>query len=178
MENSKFFNAKVFAELDCNGDGFLDFEESIVFFYIGHFRLFWCDNCGEYLKSVYFTCSDCFITENCYDLCVTCFGSKKFKHEHQDFIDNHAMLNATRFALQNVEKEKELQTQTVAVSNTGTADTHTVAVSDTGAVNTQTVAVSNTGTVVKRVRLRDELAEQFAVTVCEVVISSALCSIM
>ncbi|PIA49598.1 hypothetical protein AQUCO_01300408v1 [Aquilegia coerulea] len=91
------FKPELFAELDKDGDGFLDFEEVIVFYYMAKMRNSFCDGCcGEYLKNLYFTCVHCFqkkSSNQTYDLCLTCYQTKQFTHEHKVFLDNYAMLN-------------------------------------------------------------------------------------
>lgn len=90
-------NPKFFVELDRNGDGNLDFEEFVSLYYlIKSDRLVFCDGhgCGAFLKGVYFTCHNCFYfrKKNTFNLCSSCFKGKSFRHDHETFLDNFALL--------------------------------------------------------------------------------------
>ncbi|KAL5712339.1 hypothetical protein ACHQM5_014525 [Ranunculus cassubicifolius] len=91
-EKSPRLKSVLFSEIDKDGDGFLDFEEVILFYYIAKFRRFWCDVCKTSLQGVFFTCSECFL-KGSYDLCLPCYQTMKFQHEHKVFLDNYVMLD-------------------------------------------------------------------------------------
>ncbi|KAL5727677.1 hypothetical protein ACHQM5_000846 [Ranunculus cassubicifolius] len=85
-----------FAELDEDGNRALDC--------LRNFKALWCDNCREILKNSYFTCRQCFFQEESYDLCIDCYGRKASVHEHEVFVDNHALLST----LQKMDLEDQL----------------------------------------------------------------------
>ncbi|XP_010277593.1 PREDICTED: uncharacterized protein LOC104611989 [Nelumbo nucifera] len=92
-------NPNFFLELDKDRNGLLDFEEVITFYYIVEFmRLVFCDGCGCFLKSSYFTCVDCYYSNednNTYDLCPRCYRTGNYARGHELFLDNHALLQLT-----------------------------------------------------------------------------------
>ncbi|PQM40899.1 uncharacterized protein Pyn_30172 [Prunus yedoensis var. nudiflora] len=93
--NHSFFN-----NLDRNRDGGLDFKEVLTFYYIIKTRNLWCDGCGVCLKGLYFTCVECFDrAANTYDLCSRCYSSRRFRHNHTCFLDNHMLLRSKRTQL-------------------------------------------------------------------------------
>ncbi|KAL6187995.1 hypothetical protein ACLB2K_039390 [Fragaria x ananassa] len=88
----------LFREMDKNGDGVLDFEEAITLYYVlSNDRMVGCDGCKTpFLKGLYFTCVDCFdhSPTDSFDLCISCFGSRNYVHEHCNFLDNYAILRS------------------------------------------------------------------------------------
>ncbi|BFG14241.1 hypothetical protein CerSpe_005150 [Prunus speciosa] len=85
----------LFARLDRNRDGHLDFWEVLTFYYIIKTRLITCQSCRAHLCGLYFTCVDCF-DEGCptYDLCAACYGNANYFHQHNYFLDNHVLLRS------------------------------------------------------------------------------------
>ncbi|VVA27016.1 PREDICTED: Calcium-binding EF-hand [Prunus dulcis] len=95
-----WINPSFFNNLDRNHDGGLDFEEVLTFYYIIKTRNLWCDGCGVCLKGLYFTCVECFDrAANTYDLCSRCYSSRRFRHNHTCFLDNHMLLRSKRTQL-------------------------------------------------------------------------------
>ncbi|XP_050219842.1 uncharacterized protein LOC130014565 [Mercurialis annua] len=89
-----------FKKLDKDGDGSLDFDEFIAVHYLcSSERIYFCDECKEFLYGVYFTCVQCFngSSGNSYDLCCSCYREKNINH-HKDalFLDNYTLLQAKR----------------------------------------------------------------------------------
>ncbi|KAJ1407840.1 EF-Hand 1, calcium-binding site [Sesbania bispinosa] len=86
---------RFFKEIDKDGDGALDYNEFLTFSYLlVTDRFIFCDGCEEFLKGIYFTCSQCFDKyPYSYDLCCKCYRNKNFSH-HRDaiFYDNYALL--------------------------------------------------------------------------------------
>ncbi|XP_010274595.1 PREDICTED: uncharacterized protein LOC104609874 isoform X1 [Nelumbo nucifera] len=97
-----------FEELDKDGNGFMDLEESIVLFYIIQTRRISCDGCGSLIKGMYFTCVQCFFNTKTavnYNLCCDCHRSGKSAAgcEHNTLVDNYALLQDIKATL-NMEK--------------------------------------------------------------------------
>ncbi|XP_010256259.1 PREDICTED: uncharacterized protein LOC104596703 [Nelumbo nucifera] len=106
--------SKLFEELDRDNNGFLDFDEAIVFFYISTARLVICGGCGILIKEIYFTCMECFCDRSLdeYNLCCDCYASKKGRHEnHKKFVDNFAALQLLR---NKIEKKSSTELQSNA----------------------------------------------------------------
>ncbi|XP_034684923.1 uncharacterized protein LOC117913913 isoform X2 [Vitis riparia] len=57
-----------------------------------------CEGCGEFMSGVFFTCVKCFDdhSRSCYSVCLKCCESTDIVHEHQEFLDNFALLEAKR----------------------------------------------------------------------------------
>ncbi|PON94860.1 Parvalbumin [Trema orientale] len=90
-------NSDMFAQLDANGDGSLDFWEVLTFYYIVKTRAVWCDGCGVQLHALYFTCVACFDDgSNTYDLCAQCYSGRNFRHSHEHFLDSYVLLRSKR----------------------------------------------------------------------------------
>ncbi|KAL9689748.1 hypothetical protein QQ045_010137 [Rhodiola kirilowii] len=95
----------LFEGLDRNGDGSLDFNEFITFFY-AIFSACVCDGCGKrFMGQDQLTCGTCFATaSDTFDLCSECFSSKNFAHQHNNFLDFKALVFGS-IASQVVDKE-------------------------------------------------------------------------
>ncbi|KAF8388292.1 hypothetical protein HHK36_026958 [Tetracentron sinense] len=86
-------NNNFFKELDRDRNGYLDFNEVLVFYYIVRAKRRSCNGCKALLKGLYFTCITCF--DSChesYDLCYSCYGHGRNPHHHSLFSDNYALL--------------------------------------------------------------------------------------
>ncbi|KAL6191948.1 hypothetical protein ACLB2K_038337 [Fragaria x ananassa] len=99
----------LFQKLDRNGDGSLDFWETLTFYHIISTRYFHCRSCKVYLSGLYFTCVVCFEASGAYnrhhhhydpgtyDLCAACYRSRNYHHpDHTYFLDNHILLRSKR----------------------------------------------------------------------------------
>ncbi|KAH8480922.1 hypothetical protein H0E87_030982 [Populus deltoides] len=99
--NTVLTHPSLFTALDKDGDGSLDFEETIVLYYIMQSgRALFCKCCDTFLADVYFSCFQCFCLDespSTYDLCCACYGGKRFTH-HDDavFWDNYTLLSQSR----------------------------------------------------------------------------------
>ena len=99
--NTVLAHPSLFTALDRDGDGSLDFEETIVLYYIMQSgRALFCKCCDTFLADVYFSCFQCFCLDesaSTYDLCCDCYGGKRFTH-HDDaiFWDNYTLLSQSR----------------------------------------------------------------------------------
>ncbi|XP_061944805.1 uncharacterized protein LOC133668812 [Populus nigra] len=99
--NTVFTHPSLFTALDKDGNGSLDFEETIVLYYIMQSgRALICQSCNTFLADVYFSCNQCFCLDespSTYDLCCDCYGGKSFTH-HDDaiFWDNYTLLSRSR----------------------------------------------------------------------------------
>ncbi|KAL8027139.1 hypothetical protein ABFS82_14G072600 [Erythranthe guttata] len=92
----RYANDTMFDAFDRNGDETLDFEEVLALRFV-EYTLRWCDACGGWLPTAYFSCLTCEKNiPNTYDLCCSCYdGEGKFEHHHPtaDFFDNYSMRN-------------------------------------------------------------------------------------
>ncbi|KAL5542632.1 hypothetical protein UlMin_010342 [Ulmus minor] len=87
----------MFGQLDANGDGELDFNEVLTFYYIVKTRGLWCDGCHGRLPGLHFSCVICFENgRNSFDLCSSCYGNRKFNHHHNIFLDSFVLLRSKR----------------------------------------------------------------------------------
>ncbi|KAB1219313.1 hypothetical protein CJ030_MR3G001204 [Morella rubra] len=94
----KHIGHDVFAALDANGDGSLEFKEVLTLYYIMKTRNLICDGCRKMLLGVYFTCLTCFHSgaDSC-DLCATCYKERRFRHPHTSFLDSHMLLRSKKW---------------------------------------------------------------------------------
>ncbi|KAL6185193.1 hypothetical protein ACLB2K_041327 [Fragaria x ananassa] len=87
---------RLFRAMDKNGDGVLDFEEAITFYYVlCNYRMVGRDGCKDsLLTGLYFTCVDCFDHNQTttFDLCISCYRTRNYVHQHCNFLDNYALL--------------------------------------------------------------------------------------
>ncbi|KAL3735745.1 hypothetical protein ACJRO7_024813 [Eucalyptus globulus] len=86
------------AELDANNDGYLTFEDFLVYRYLFQTRPV-CRHCKAIVKLVFYTCLECFagkLKERTYDLCPMCYLGNKFSHPHKQFTNNYAVVNNIR----------------------------------------------------------------------------------
>ncbi|KAL5542370.1 hypothetical protein UlMin_010080 [Ulmus minor] len=87
----------MFRQLDANGDGELDFDEVLTFYYIVKTRGLWCDVCHSRLTGLHFSCVTCFENgRNSFDLCSSCYGNGRFNHPHNIFLDSHVLLRSKK----------------------------------------------------------------------------------
>uniref|UniRef100_A0A3N7F9Z2 EF-hand domain-containing protein n=1 Tax=Populus trichocarpa TaxID=3694 RepID=A0A3N7F9Z2_POPTR len=99
--NTILTHPSLFTALDKDGNGSLDFEETIVLYYIMQSgRALICQSCNTFLADVYFSCSQCFFkddSDSTYEICCDCYGGKRFTH-HADaiFCDNYTLLSQSR----------------------------------------------------------------------------------
>lgn len=96
----------LFAALDKDGNGSLDFKEAIVLYYlIQSGRAIICQSCKKFLAGAYFTCSECFFNNDdsisTFDVCYDCYCGKKFRHDvGHTFCDNYTLLRQSRSPIQ------------------------------------------------------------------------------
>jgi len=99
--NTVLTHPSLFTALDKDGNGSLDFKETIVLYYIMQSgRALFCQSCNTFLADVYFSCSQCFFNDDSastYEICCDCYGGKRFTH-HDDaiFWDNYSLLSQSR----------------------------------------------------------------------------------
>ncbi|KAI8566555.1 hypothetical protein RHMOL_Rhmol02G0049800 [Rhododendron molle] len=92
MSDRGFFEA-----LDKDGKGYLEFMDVMGLCYINKSGRPFCGRCDEFIPGMYFTCSKCFEDgNNLFSLCPKCIEDGKFVHEHDQFLDNYALLEAKR----------------------------------------------------------------------------------
>ncbi|KAL5727425.1 hypothetical protein ACHQM5_000625 [Ranunculus cassubicifolius] len=99
-KNSLVFRPELFGELDRDGNGCLDFNEVVTFYYMVNVRNLFCACCGGYHKLGYYTCVKCFLDQSndrTYNICVPCYRTKQYNNsEHEYFLDNYDMLTSMR----------------------------------------------------------------------------------
>ncbi|BBH01467.1 Calcium-binding EF-hand family protein [Prunus dulcis] len=84
MNGYGWFNPSFFNNLDRNGDGGLDFVEVLTFY-----TSLRPGTCGAMVVGA----------ANTYDLCFRCYSSRRFRHNHTCFLDNHMLLRSKRTQL-------------------------------------------------------------------------------
>ncbi|XP_058099926.1 uncharacterized protein LOC131244314 [Magnolia sinica] len=92
----RFNQLNFFTQLDKDNNGYLDFDEVLLFYYIVRTRP-GCDMCGTLIMGMYYSCVKCFskAADSC-DLCPSCHSLGTFKHRHAEFLDNYALLRKQR----------------------------------------------------------------------------------
>ena len=102
--NTLLTHPSLFTALDKDGNGSLDFKETIVLYYIMQSgRAIICQSCKTFLAGTYFSCSECFFNDSVssYEFCCECYGDKKFTHnDGHIFCDNYTLLCQSRSATQ------------------------------------------------------------------------------
>ncbi|KAF7151573.1 hypothetical protein RHSIM_Rhsim02G0045100 [Rhododendron simsii] len=93
--HTKMGNRHFFKELDKDGSGTLEFMEVMALYYVIKSGRPFCSWCDEFIPGIYFTCSKCFGV-NSFCVCPKCFEDKLLVHEHDQFLDNYALLEAKR----------------------------------------------------------------------------------
>ncbi|KAI9078788.1 hypothetical protein K1719_039246 [Acacia pycnantha] len=93
---SSDYMRSLFKLLDQSGDGFLQCDELFTLAYIQASGRPGCDACGVLILGLYFTCTDCRLTNHSeghtFNLCVPCYRAKRFQHHHSEFDDNYTLL--------------------------------------------------------------------------------------
>nr|XP_011463555.1 PREDICTED: uncharacterized protein LOC105351293 [Fragaria vesca subsp. vesca] len=111
---SRDYVNRLFRAIDKNGDGVLDFEEAITFYYVlCTYRMVNCDGCKDsLLTGLYFTCVDCFDHNQTttFDLCISCYRTRNYVHEHCNFVDNYALLRTRAAYINHVSTDQVQRT--------------------------------------------------------------------
>ncbi|KAF7149801.1 hypothetical protein RHSIM_Rhsim02G0046000 [Rhododendron simsii] len=98
--HTKMSNRHFFKEMDKDGSGTLEFMEVMALYYVIKSGRPFCSWCDEFIPGMYFTCTKCFENDNnSFFVCPKCFeetGSDRFDHEHDQFLDNYALLETMR----------------------------------------------------------------------------------
>ncbi|KAI4345920.1 hypothetical protein L6164_013005 [Bauhinia variegata] len=87
-------NSNLFNLIDQNRDGTLAFEEALTLIYISESGRPVCDSCGKFIQALFFTCTDCHYNrpaEDGYNVCIACYDTGKFSHNHTEFLDNYTL---------------------------------------------------------------------------------------
>ncbi|XP_010243840.1 PREDICTED: uncharacterized protein LOC104587812 isoform X2 [Nelumbo nucifera] len=85
-----------FMELDRDGDGYLDYQDAKVLYYMDLTREI-CQVCRRFIKGMYYTCVECFDHKGrlgerkTHSLCLACYDTGRVNHPHV-FLDNYALL--------------------------------------------------------------------------------------
>nr|GMD59808.1 Ca2+ sensor (EF-Hand superfamily) [Ipomoea batatas] len=87
MSNPRFFSL-----IDTDRDGSLDFSEVLTLLYIVRSGRPFCDCCGSFIPTTFFTCAHC----HAVNLCISCYRNRRYSHDHPGqrarFLDNYAQL--------------------------------------------------------------------------------------
>ncbi|XP_019181448.1 PREDICTED: uncharacterized protein LOC109176465 [Ipomoea nil] len=87
MSNPSFFSL-----IDTDRDGSLDFSEVLTLLYIVWSGRPFCDACGSFIPTTFFTCAHC----RAVNLCISCYRNRRYSHDHPGqparFLDNYAQL--------------------------------------------------------------------------------------
>uniref|UniRef100_A0A7N1A7H6 EF-hand domain-containing protein n=1 Tax=Kalanchoe fedtschenkoi TaxID=63787 RepID=A0A7N1A7H6_KALFE len=92
-------NHYLFAEMDRDNNGIIDFNEFLTLYYIIKTKNGYCCQCWRCLKGLYFTCATCFDcpTARTFDLCTDCYMTHRgAQHPHANFVDSALLLRARR----------------------------------------------------------------------------------
>ncbi|CBI23728.3 unnamed protein product, partial [Vitis vinifera] len=90
-------NQEWFRKLDKDRKGSLGFHDVMTLCYIVKSGRPFCKGCGEFMSGVFFTCVKCFDhSPSCFSVCLQCYESNNIEHEHKEFLDNFALLEAKR----------------------------------------------------------------------------------
>ncbi|KAL2508753.1 uncharacterized protein Fot_32400 [Forsythia ovata] len=96
----------LFKKLDENGDGILDFNEVLAFYYMVKTGIRSCNSCNKLLLGPYFSCAMCLGKgSETYDLCCGCYSGGDYSHEHSsdNFMDTRAQLKLLRDLMERAE---------------------------------------------------------------------------
>ncbi|XP_077237921.1 calcium-binding EF-hand family protein [Tasmannia lanceolata] len=104
----------LFAQLDRDNSGSLDFYEFITFYYACKCRPS-CDCCSQIITDLYYSCIRCweiYINSSegafeSFDLCNQCYSKEKFEHTHVEFADNYVLLRSKENSGLKRDKPKE-----------------------------------------------------------------------
>ncbi|KAL5727426.1 hypothetical protein ACHQM5_000626 [Ranunculus cassubicifolius] len=99
-KNTLAFRPELFAELDQDRNGSLDFDEVVTFYYMVNVRNLFCACCEIYLDKEYYTCVNCFLDRRdnkSFNICLACYRNNQYAStNHENFIDNHLILKSLR----------------------------------------------------------------------------------
>ncbi|KAI4345919.1 hypothetical protein L6164_013004 [Bauhinia variegata] len=87
-------NSNLFNLIDRNRDKTLAFEEALTLIYISESGRPVCDGCGKFIQALFFTCTDCHYNrpdEDGYNVCIACYETGNFSHDHTEFLDNYRL---------------------------------------------------------------------------------------
>ncbi|XP_058203133.1 uncharacterized protein LOC131317618 [Rhododendron vialii] len=95
--HTKMSNRQFFKELDEDGSGNLEFMEVMALYYVIKSGRPFCSGCDKFIPGMYFACEKCFENgHNSFCVCPECYDDELFLHEHVQFLDNYALLEARR----------------------------------------------------------------------------------
>ena len=83
--------------LDKEKKGSLSREDVRTLYYMINSGRPFCIGCGEFVGTVYFTCVECFnVSCTLISVCLECYEANRIHHEHNQFLDNFALLQFQR----------------------------------------------------------------------------------
>ncbi|PSR97917.1 Caltractin like [Actinidia chinensis var. chinensis] len=95
--HKKMSNRHFFKELDKDGSGTLEFMEVMTLYYILKSGRPFCEGCDTFIPGMFFTCTKCYENSpNSFSVCPDCYNNGQFIHDHKQFLDNYALLEAKR----------------------------------------------------------------------------------
>ncbi|XP_058203131.1 uncharacterized protein LOC131317616 isoform X1 [Rhododendron vialii] len=95
--HTKMRNRHFFKELNKDGSGNLEFMEVMSLYYVIKSGRPFCSGCVKFIPGMYFACKKCFENgHNSFCVCPECYDDELFLHEHVQFLDNYALLEARR----------------------------------------------------------------------------------
>ena len=104
--HKKMSNRHFFKELDKDGSGTLEFMEVMALYYIIKSGRPFCEGCNTFIPGMFFTCTECYENiPDSFSLCPDCFNNGQYIHDHKQFLDNYALLEAKR--KEAIDKRKE-----------------------------------------------------------------------
>lgn len=100
-KRNDFLLPKLFAFLDVDFNGFLDFSEYVIVNYLlrpGGAGLRMCESCEAPILLVGYTCLTCREERGSngalpFNLCFKCYGARSFSHHHSTLVDSLVMYN-------------------------------------------------------------------------------------
>ncbi|XP_058106561.1 uncharacterized protein LOC131249826 [Magnolia sinica] len=127
----------LFNELDQDGSGSLEFGEFKTYYYAIISRPV-CDCCKELVAGLYYCCVRCWEMHlsDVHDLfqpfqvCVQCFLSKLFQHDHTEFLDHHVLFRSKEISALTREKKVKENLEMEAALKAGRS--YYLALSETG----------------------------------------------
>ncbi|KAI4318182.1 hypothetical protein L6164_025985 [Bauhinia variegata] len=95
--------SNIFSLIDRNKDGYLQFDEVVTLSYVINSSRPVCNHCKKLIPGAFLTCKDCHWkkpAKESYNLCIGCYKGGKYKHKHDEFLDNYTLFEEMQEMLQ------------------------------------------------------------------------------